>query len=270
MAYVCFNGDFIDSNELKFTDFSRMRYADSIFESMLWYNGQIPLASYHLQRLLYSAKYMGLYFPDLNFGEIISGLTELNEYPHQVLRIRMTLFRNFGKLYAPESDMSSYLIECEPLFSPLFNVVEKLGIYEENRKSADAMSNLKSGNSLIYVLAKQFANSHGWDDALILNAHNHVIEATSSNLFMVKNNEIYTPPLSSGCVNGVMRNFIINEFEVQERNLRLKEINNADEVFLTNAILLVQPVISFGEHTFIPSISEEIISFTKEKLLNEV
>lgn len=270
MAVVCFNGEYLEEEELKFTDFSRLRFADSLFESMLWYKGQIPLTPFHIQRLSKSAAYMGLFFPEINFREVVEELIGENELTTDVLRLRMTLYRNFGKMYTPLSDASSYLIECEPLQKPLFSTIENLGIYRENLKSESALSNLKSGNSLFYVLAKQFAAAHFYDEVLLLNTSGNVAEAASSNVFMVKNNKIYTPPLTSGCVDGVMRSYIMQNFLAEEIDFTLEDIKSAEEIFLTNAITLVQPVLKFDNHTLATTFSEEIISFTMQNLLNEV
>jgi branched-chain amino acid aminotransferase len=269
MAYVCFNGQFLEETELRFSDFSRLRYADSIFESMLWYKDRIPLADYHLPRLLRAANYIGLFFPDIHIGSVVEKLSEINGYPKEMLRVRMTVFRNFGKLYTPYGDMSSYLLECEPVTSGLFNTIEKLGVYTENRKPADKLGNLKSGNSLIYVLARQFATSNFYDDVVVLNHLNNVVEATSSNIYMVKNGAVYTPPLSSGCVDGVMRSYLLDQYEIYEEDFTVDDLKQADELFLSNAISLIQPILTMPGVTYGTGFSEELISFTMQNLLHE-
>jgi branched-chain amino acid aminotransferase len=270
MAYVCFNGEFLDESELKFTDFSRLRFADSLFESMLWYKDFIPLESYHYERLANSAQYLNLFLPNIDFQETVGELLKFQDFDADTCRIRVTLFRNFGKLYTPDSDTSSYLIECESMHQPIFSTIENLGIYQTNKKSTDALGNLKTGNALIYVLAKQFAKAHFYDEVVLINTNNQVAETASSNIFMVKNSEVYTPPLSSGCVSGIMRNFLEDNFEIIESNFSIEELKQADEIFLTNAISLVQPVLTFDKHTLSTNISKELINFTQQFLLNEI
>lgn len=137
-----------------------------------------------------------------------------------------------------------FIIECFPLDPSTTTLNENgliIGIAEGLQKSPDAIANLKTSNSLIYAVAAQQANEHKWNDALILNTSGHIIESTIANIFWIKDNSIYTPPLSSGCIAGVMRRFIIATLAdkgigVQEKELSKEILLSADEVFLTNAI----------------------------------
>ena len=104
------------------------------------------------------------------------------------------------------------------------------------------MSTLKSSNSLIYVLGTIYAKSKGFENALILNDNNNVIEATNSNIFIVKNNEITTPPIKDGCVDGVMRKWITNNENIHVKSISINEIYDSEEIFISNTISGVTPV----------------------------
>ncbi len=112
------------------------------------------------------------------------------------------------------------------------------------------MSAIKTNNYLVYVMAAHFAKKQGWDDCLVLNSHDRVAESTISNLFWIKNRILYTPPLSEGCVAGVMRRWLMQklpglDYECIEEETDLATIKGADEVFLTNAISGIRWVENF-------------------------
>ncbi len=103
-------------------------------------------------------------------------------------------------------------------------------------KSIDTLSNLKTCNALIYAIAAKQAKANKWNDALVVNTNNHIIESAIANIFWIKDNVVFTPPMSDGCVAGVMRQHIIRTIDVTEKHLTVLELLQADEVFLTNAI----------------------------------
>lgn len=266
---VCFNGEYLPLEDLKFTDFNRLRYADSFFESILVYNGFIPLWEYHAKRIQHSSHLLNMQLPEINLLEAIRETISQNAYSGINVRIRITIWRNVGKLYTPESGDASFLIEIEPLTSHPFQTIEKLGIFEDHQSNTSALSNLKSGNALLYVLAKQYAKSHFYDEVLIVNHKNQLSEAASSNFFVVKNSKIYTPPLSSGCVAGVMRQFLLDQFEIVEKQIVKEDLKEFDELFLTNAIGLIMPVAKYEDVHYNTNVSGELITFVLDNLLNE-
>jgi branched-chain amino acid aminotransferase len=111
-----------------------------------------------------------------------------------------------------------------------------IGIYRENYKSRGPLSNIKSGNALIYVLASIWAKQHSLDDALLLNDLGNIIESTRANIFWTKDNICYTPPLSEGCIAGVMREEIMSKEMVIEKACKMGDLLNAESIFLTNAL----------------------------------
>src|SRR5690606_21319524 len=106
---------------------------------------------------------------------------------------------------------TAYFVEVFPLPEPKLSV--KIGLYTDNYKPCNELSTIKSGNALLYVMAGIWAKEHGYDDVLILNEHGCVCEATGSNVFVVKDEKVFTPPVSEGCVDGVMRRFVIRQLQ---------------------------------------------------------
>ncbi len=115
-------------------------------------------------------------------------------------------------------------------------------------KSTGVLSNLKTNNYLLNTLAIQFAKDNGFDDAIILNSRGNICEASSSNLFMVQKGVLFTPALSQGCVAGTKRREMLERlpslgFQVEETIITKDMIFEMEEIFLTNAIRHLRPVI---------------------------
>lgn len=113
-------------------------------------------------------------------------------------------------------------------------------IYQENVKAMSPLSNVKSNNALLYILGLRNALDSGYDDCIILNSAGRAAEASSSNLFLYSNGQLTTPPLSEGCLDGVMRNVIKklakwNKIELEERSITREDILTSEELFFTNA-----------------------------------
>ena len=157
----------------------------------------------------------------------------------KLCRVRLQLFAVGGGLYGHENNQPGFLIECFPLDAESLPLNENglvVGFATGISKSMDSISNLKSCNALIYAIAAQHAKEHKWNDALISNTSGNIIESTIANIFWIKDETVYTPPLSDGCIAGVMRRYILEKIPVLEKSLSANELFLADEVFLTNAV----------------------------------
>lgn len=159
-------------------------------------------------------------------------------------RIRLTVFRNEGGFYAPETNDISFLIEAENIDAEGYVLNQKglwVDIYADIKKQVNKLSNIKSGNALLYVMAGLSKTSMKLDECLLVNENGNIIEAISSNLFIVKNGCMYTAPLSEGCVDGIMRKQILklaaaNKVLTFEMPLTVNSLMNGDEIFLTSSI----------------------------------
>lgn len=145
-----------------------------------------------------------------------------------------------------EGNNDSNLINSNGLVLDFFNDV---------KKSCDSFSNLKSNNFLAYAMGAFFAKKNNLHDCLIYNCYNRICETTIANVFIIINGVIKTPALSQGCVNGVMRRYLIDcfrkeGFSVIEGEILLEELLQASEVFLTNAIYGMRWVKSVGESNY--------------------
>ncbi len=223
-------------------------YGDLLFETMRVKNGDICFADRHFNRLIQSAKILHFETNSLTFDVFKQQIFEklVNK---EDARVRFVLYRKGDGFYVPTSNNVKWNIE---IFSPFIGekICDRLDVFSDCKKFCQQLSNLKSGNALISVMAGLYAKQNHFDDCLILNEYDRITEAISSNVFVVKDENLYTPPLSEGCVDGVMRNIVIekakeNGIYIIEKPISQDEIQNADEVFLTNAINGIVSVKSF-------------------------
>jgi len=243
--YFNYNGRFFADDETVLSKDDRSyRYGDGLFETMKLINGNILLEDYHFERLFLGLDVLKFNIPVLftkrQIEKEIKELSKKNECENSA-RIRLSVSRGNGGLYDCDNKFS-YLIECWPLEQNGF--IENglnIDIFPDARKSIDVFSNLKSANYLPYVIAAIWAKENKLNDALILNQHERICDSTIANVFWVKDNKIFTPPLNEGCVAGIMRKKILelvarnSDHGMQEAVLTQDILLQADEVFLTNA-----------------------------------
>lgn len=242
-SFISYNGNIYEEGQpvLMGADHS-YRYGDGLFETMKMIKGNILFEEYHFERLLAGSKVLKFSLPALftkqNISEKIKALCKKNNC-EELARVRLSVSRGNGGLYDCDNKFS-YLIECWPLekHSGELNVNGLIiDVFPDARKAIDAFSNLKSANYLPYTMAAVWAKENKLNDALILNQHDRICDATIANVFWVKDNKVHTPSLSEGCVAGIMRNRILNlDMDVSESILTEDILLNADEIFLTNVI----------------------------------
>jgi branched-chain amino acid aminotransferase len=261
MNYVCFNGKIVSADRTLFGAQNRsFKYGDGVFETIKVCNRRIPLAELHFERLFLSLKLLKIVasFNSAQLSEEIIGLCEKNNCP-ELARVRLAVYRN-------EDHSAGYVMEALPLSSEI-NLLNKSGytidIYPYARKSKDAFANLKTANFLPYVLAGIHAQENQLDDCIVLNSDNDICDTSKANIFLVKDKEIFTPALHQGCVNGVMRRFLIDglkrlDFTIYQQTIQEEDLFHAEELFLTNAVFGMRWVKSFREKKFTDTITAEI------------
>lgn len=119
-----------------------------------------------------------------------------------------------------------------------------------NRNSKSKLTYIKSTNYLENILEREEALANGYDEVLFLNESGLVAEGSISNIFIVKDDKIFTPSIKCGLLPGIVRNFIINEFKVIEKEIFLDDLFNADELFITNSLLGIMGISKLEERIF--------------------
>lgn len=257
-AWLNYNGKLIKADEPVITAASRgFRYGDGLFETMRLTDGQLALADYHFDRLFEGMRLLDFAIPSRFtasfFLEQIFALCKKNGHEHTA-RVRLMVFRDSSELFDAASTTPQYIIETFALqdtggFNENGLV---LGLYEEARKAPGKFSSIKSNNYLLYAMAARYAKKQGWNDSLVLNTKGAICDSAIANVFIIKNGIISTPSLKEGCVAGVMRRHLLAtlpglDYTVQEQTVTLQMLQEADEVFLTNAVKGIRWVGCFND-----------------------
>jgi len=278
MAFVIINGNILEKSKAGLSpDDHSYRYGDGLFETMKIANGNILLEKYHFERLfsgLETLKFkIPIHFTRQKISEQVKELCKKNKF-EELARVRLSVSRGSGGLYDCNNKLS-YLIETWPL-AQNDKVLNDNGlvidIFPDARKSTDAFSHLKSANYLPYVMAAIWAKENKLNDALILNQHDRICDSTIANIFWIKDNKIFTPPLSEGCVAGVMRKKTL-EFATHDPYFFLSEsiltediLFQADEVFLTNAVTGIRWVKKCRSKVYKNTICSKLFTTLSEKI----
>jgi branched-chain amino acid aminotransferase len=272
--FINFNGSILSSDQQIFPVSNRgFRYGDGLFESMRYMNGVLKFPDLHIDRVQKGMKVLKLdnssYIDSWFLREKVDELARRNKTGPDA-RLRLTIFRDSGGLYSPESNKMAYILESQNMDDSQYTFNKKgliIDVYDELTKPVNILSNLKTCNSLVYVLAGIFKNQNALDEVMILNQHGFLCESISSNVFVVYDRKLYTPSLNEGCIGGVMRQVVMrlakeNGIELVEAQVNPDILNEADEVFITNAARGIQWVMGYHNKRYF----NEVSKFLSEKL----
>jgi len=222
------------------------RYGDGLFESIKAVNSKIPFWDFHIQRLKSGLDILEIEAGHVDWKKLKQDsieLLDMNEHKKGA-RVRLSFYRSGAGTYFPETNKAGYSIESSVLENEGFKLNARgvqIDFYTRIKKPLNILSMVKSANAQLFVLAAKYAQNSKLDDALIINENNELCEAVSSNIFIIKEDKIYTPPLSSGCLPGTMRMIIISMLSrkgitVSEKPISPSDLILSDEIFLTNSI----------------------------------
>lgn len=278
-GYFVHNGQlFREGKAVISPDNRSFRYGDGLFETIRVINNDIKLKDFHFERLLNGMKLLQFDIPDFftpaHLEADILALCKKNRIEGGAV-VRLVIFRSDGGLYDLENMRPNYIIQGLPFAKfPQLKETGKpmtIGVYPDATKSCNIFSEVKSNNFLPYLMGVIYAKQKAWDDCLILNQYGRIADATIANIFWVKSKTIFTPPLSEGGVAGVARRFLLEQlplsgYKVEEKPLSVDELQQADEVFLTNALRGVRCVGVFDTCTYTSDITKAVQQLWIEKL----
>jgi branched-chain amino acid aminotransferase len=263
MSNICFNGNFISSALPVFQASNRgFAYGDGLFETIRVSKGFIPLAGFHFERLFQSMDILQIPQGALSIQILTEYILELCEQNHclEAARVRLAVYRSMD-------EQAHFLIQAVALddnYRTWNDRGWKIDIFNDAQKSTDIFSCIKSANFLPYVMAGLYAKKNHIDDALVMNTRGRIADSTRANIFILKNDKIITPSLEEGGINGVMRKLLIKDFlppgQLQESHLTIKDLEEADEIFLTNALFGLRWVGQFRNRVYGSTYSENLYS----------
>ena len=268
---INFNGTLTETPQ--FSAHNRgMLYGDAVFETIRYSGGKLFFWEDHYFRLMASMRIlrmeipMGFTLEDLQ-DELLK-VVEAENLKDQAASLRLTVTRNEGGKYLPEDNNVSFYIFAKELKDPFFTLTEdhyEVELYKDHYVNADLLSTLKTANKIIHVIGSIFAKENDYANCLLLNTNKSVVEALNGNLFLVKGSTIKTPPLDEGCLRGIIRKQLIeiiaklDDFTLEEAAISPFELQKADELFITNAIVGIQPISKYRKKTYTNTVAKNLL-----------
>ncbi|OXB25257.1 aminotransferase class IV [Flavobacterium tructae] len=275
---INFNGNIVAEEDNILTQNRAFLYGDGVFETVKIINNKILFLEDHYFRLMASMRVVRMEIP-MNFTmeyfeEQILNLVQQKGISASA-RARITVFRKEGGLYLPKTNEVSYLIHATTLEDVLYtlNSAEyEVDLYKDFYVTKQLLSSIKTTNKMINVTGSIFAHENGLANCILLNDTKNVVEVLQGNLFMVVGKKLITPPISEGCLNGVMRKQIlalakkVEGIEVIEEIISPFDLQKADELFLTNVIMGIQPITKYRKKDFTSNLAHLLLQKLNESI----
>ena len=267
---VNFNGTLTKNPE--FSELNRgMLYGDAVFETIRYTGDKIAFWEDHYFRLMAARRILRMEIPmsftqeflESEIEKLIDGIGQVEASS----RFKIIVFRNDGGYYLPKDQHISYIItyggELDIAYSNNIDSYE-VGLYKDFALAPHLLSTLKTTNKTINVLSSIFANENGFEDCLLMNTAKMIVESSKGNIFLVNGNKIKTPPLTDGCLNGVLRKQLIkiiqkdDSLEFEESSISPFELQKADEIIITNVIQGITSVKKYKKKNYDNKIGQEL------------
>ena len=268
---VNFNGNIQENSSILIENNRGFLFGDSVFETIKMLDNKVLFLEDHYFRLMASMRICRMEIP-MNFTmeyfesqilNLIQSLKNSNSF-----RVRFTVYRDSEGFYLPKSRNVQFIVTTTPLNSELYSFqkeIYEVELYKDSYVPKQLLSTLKTNNKMLQITGSIFAKENGYDNCLVLNDEKNVVEALQSNLFMKIGNVVVTPPISDGCLNGIMRKQVIeilnkmDGIEVKETSISPFDLQKADELFLTNVITGIQPITKYRKKEYTVNFSNEIL-----------
>lgn len=240
---------------------------DGVFETLRAYGGKSFEPERHWKRLSHSCKILELAIPTYQaFNNALSLVLSANSLLEA--RLRFTVTRG-----ADQAGILPTMI-CMATSVPSYEAEEKVVTLPWRRNELSPLTGVKSISYGENILALAYAKKHNAGEALFFNTKSELCEGATTNIFIIKNGKICTPPISSGCLAGITRELVIelchdHNISISEVPISSHALTDADEAFLTSSIREVQPISHLDGHPFPKSadpMCQHIVKLFKEKL----
>lgn len=273
------NGKIVSNSDVSVEHNRGFLYGDAVFETVRVLDGKVLFLEDHYFRLMSSMRILRMEIP-MEFTmeyfqeEILKTINSL-ESVINAFRVRFTAYRDAEGKYLPTTRKIGYIISAELLNNGIYSLNTKdyeIELYKDFYVTSHLLSTLKTNNRLINVTGSIFAEENGYQNCLLLNDAKNIVEALNGNIFIVKDNVVKTPPLSDGCVKGVMRKQVIEllqkqtEYTFEEGVISPFELQKADELFVTNVIMGIQPVTKYRKKEYTNTLAADLINRLNAKI----
>ncbi len=242
---VCINGEFHDAEAARVDPLDRgFTLGDGLYETIAVRNGKLRRFDSHMARLRDGAKVLSIPILSSNARIEDQALATIEASGVANGALRMTLTRGPGERgITPPIAPSPTLVITASTTSPQDDGLRVIVSSKTRRNERSPLAGIKSTNTLDSIIGRMEAQIAGADDAILLNGKGNVAEATVSNVFLLVDGGLITPPLADGALPGIMRGEVIKLARAEEKTVTTELLMRASEVFLSNALGL-RPVIA--------------------------
>jgi len=254
-------------------------YGDALFETIKTAYGKLLFWEDHYFRLMASMRIMRMEIP-MHFTmefleEQIQKTLEANQLKQASARVKLMVQRSEGGLYLPDDNSVNFFITTRAIENEFYLLKDEfyeIDLFKDYFVSPTLLSTLKTNNKALNVVGSIYAKENKLHNCLLLNTDKYVIEALNGNIFIVKGNIIKTPPIIDGCLKGIMRKQLIEiiktipEYELIEVSISPFELQKADEIFITNVIMGLQPVSQYRKKRFSNEVSKALLQKLNVKI----
>lgn len=275
---INYNGAIVADSNISIHQNRAFLYGDAIFETLKVLDDRVLFIEDHYFRLMASLRIVRIEIP-MNFTmeymeEQVINLTK-SFAPAPSFRARITFFRKDGGRYLPLTNDPEFIITAEVTDTPLYSLNTapyEVELFKDYYVARQLLSTLKSTNKMVQITGSIFANENGYDNCLLINDDKNVVESLQGNIFMLTGLKLVTPPLSDGCLNGIMRKQIlalaakVEGLEVSEASISPFDLQKADEIFITNVIVGIQPVTKYRKKEFGNTTATELLKRLNAKI----
>jgi len=210
--------------------------AQGVFETMLGLDGFVLDANLHLQRLRRGLRVLGIRSPPID-PSVLTAVLKYNQIP--LSRVRLMVWKSGKQIHQMALAVPHKILS---------KTIHRVCLVQTDRIANDRLADVKSLDYGLFAQAYAKAQTQGFDEALLINRQGFIFEASRANIFWMKDGVLHTPPLSSGCLNGITRQKVIKQaryFKLTfiEKNLTPAILRKADTVFLTNSLVGLKPIL---------------------------
>lgn len=252
-ALVYCNGKFVPEKEARVSVFDRSYlYGEGVFETLRIYNGRAAFINLHYHRLQHCCAKLAIELPldEYGFERMLQQLIAKNRQKEAVIRVTVSAVGTAFGMDRPPRIPTVVTAFCRPFKGKPPEWYDR-GAPVVVAKSVIAdqpfISNIKSTNYLVKMMARAEAAKAGAADALLTDGHGHFMEGSATNLFLVKKGVLITPAIPEGILPGVTRSVVLGVADTldipwDESPITEKMLKDADEIFLTGSTSEVLPV----------------------------
>ncbi|ALU26420.1 MULTISPECIES: aminotransferase class IV [Myroides] len=273
------NGKIVSNSDVSVEHNRGFLYGDAVFETVRVLDKKVLFLEDHYFRLMSSMRILRMEIP-MEFTmeyfqeEILKAINSLESVVN-AFRVRFTVYRDAEGKYLPTSRKIGYIVSAEVLNNGVYSLNTmnyEIELYKDFYITSHLLSTLKTNNRLINVTGSIFAEENDYQNCLLLNDTKNIVEALNGNIFIVKDNVVKTPPLSDGCVKGIMRKQVIEllqkhpEYKFEEAVISPFELQKADELFITNVIMGIQPVTKYRKKEYGNVLAADLVNKLNAKI----